>query len=92
MDPLGIQAALKAVPAEAQPLIKMLMDRMDALEAQTAKDAQALAAQIDAAVEKVIAALVPQAQAMTQTVNAVADQAMTLLRRLDGASIHLGPS
>lgn len=87
MDPLGIQAALKAAPAEVQPLLQLLMDRLDAPEAQSAKDTKAIA-------DELIAALVPQAQAMAQTVNAVADQAMTLLRRLDGASatIRLGPS
>lgn len=86
MDPLGIQKAMAAVPAEVQPLIQYLMDRTDQLEAQTAKDTRAIA-------DKVIAALVPQVQAMTQTVNAVADQAMTLIRRLDGATVtvKLGP-
>lgn len=86
MDPLGIQKAMAAAPAELQPLIQYLMDRTDALEAQAAKDTEAIA-------DKVIAAVVPLGQAMVQTVNNVADEAMTLIRRFDGASmtVKLGP-
>jgi hypothetical protein len=86
MDPIGLKAAVAALPAEIQPILATLLDRIDALEAQTAKDTKAIA-------DEVIAALVPQAQALTQTVNAVANQAMTLIRRIDGASmtVKLGP-
>lgn len=85
MDFTGnLSGAISALPAEAQPLIKFLMDRLDALESKEAADLNALA-------DKVIAAVVPQLQAVTQTFNAVADQTLSLLRRVDGASIRLGP-
>lgn len=80
MDPIGLKAAVAALPAELQPVLSALMGRIDALEAKEAADLDALA-------DKVIAAVIPQLQAMTQTVNAVADQAMTLIRRVDGASM-----
>jgi len=82
----GLAQEVSKLPAEFQPVITALMDRIAQLEAQTAKD-------VDAIADKVIAAMVPQAQALTQTVNAVADQAMTLIRRLDGAqvTVKLGP-
>ena len=86
MDPIGLKAAVAELPAEIQPVLSALMDRIDALEAKEAADLNALA-------DKVIAALTPQLQAITQTVNAVADQAMTVIRRVDGAQItvKLGP-
>lgn len=86
MDPIGLKAAVAALPGEVQPVLTALMDRIDALEAKEAADLDALA-------DKVIAALTPQLQAITQTVNAVADQAMTIIRRVDGATVtvKLGP-
>jgi hypothetical protein len=83
--------AVNALGPQEKIIVTTLMDRMDALEAKSAADMASMA-------DKVIAALVPQAQAMTQTVNAVADQATTALReflalvkRIDGAKIVLGP-
>ena len=88
-DPLGLQAALKALPAETQsalmPLLSAIFDRMDALESQTAKDTQAIA-------DKVIAALVPQLQAVTQTANDIGGQALDLIRAVEdrGFKVTLG--
>lgn len=76
----GLSEAVKNLPVEARPLIAEIMDRLGALEAQTAKDTEAIA-------DKVIAALVPQVQAVTQTLNAVADEVLTVVRRIDGATI-----
>lgn len=86
MDPIGLKAAVAALPAEIQPVLGALMDRIDALETQSAKDTQAIA-------DKVLAALIPQLQAITQSVNAVADQALGVVRRIDGFTItmKLGP-
>ena len=78
----GLAKAVGKLPAEFQPVLNSLMDRIAELERQSAKDMDALA-------DKVIAALVPQAQAITQTVNAVADQTLTLLRQVDGATITI---
>lgn len=87
----GLSKAVEALPAELQPILNSAFDRIAVLEAKIAADENALA-------DKIIAALVPQAQAMTQTVNAVGDeftqlirQALKLLGRVDGASIKLGP-
>ena len=82
MDPLGIQAALKAAPAELQPLITEMLDRMDALEAKAAADENALA-------DKLIAAVVPQIQAITQTINEAISEVLGLARQ--GVSIKMGP-
>lgn len=76
----GLAEQVGKLPAELQPVIAALMDRIDALEKQSAADMDQLAT-------KIIAALVPQAQALTQTVNAVADEALTVIRRLDGATL-----
>ena len=78
----GLSQAIAALPAEAQPLVTMLMDRLDALEAQGARDSKAIA-------DSVTAALVPQIAAMTATVNEVGGEMLTFLRRLDGASVKL---
>jgi hypothetical protein len=58
-----ITAAMAALPAEVQPLIQTLMDRLDALEAKTAADAAnlettALAAE-SSAEDKLLAAEKP---------------------------------
>lgn len=77
--------AIGKLPAEIQPVFMALMDRIDQLETKTAQDISQIA-------DKVIAALVPQAQALTQTVNTVADQGLTLIRELmaRGVTIQLG--
>ena len=82
----GLAEQVAKLPAEMQPILSALMDRIAALEAQTAKDTEAIA-------DKVIAALVPQLQALTQTANAVAGEAMAIIRRIDGAAVtvKLGP-
>jgi hypothetical protein len=82
-----IAAAMAALPAEAQPLIASLMDRIDALEAKEAADLNALA-------DKVIAAVTPQLQAITETVNGLTDQALGVVRRIDGLTLtmKLGPA
>lgn len=87
----GLAKEVAALPAELQPVLTAAFDRCAALEAKIAADENALA-------NKIIAALVPQAQAMTQTVNAVGDeftqlirQALKLIGRVDGLSIKLGP-
>lgn len=87
MDPLGLKSstdelvkAAQALPIEVQSVVLPILDRIGQLEAQAAKDTNAIA-------DKVIAAVVPQIQALTETANAVADQAMSLLRRIDGASV-----
>ena len=55
------------------------------LESQTAKDTQAIA-------DKVIAALVPQLQAVTQTANDIGWQALDLIRAVEdrGFKVTLG--
>ena len=85
----GLAQEVAKLPTEIQPvvtnIVQALMDRVDQLETKTAQDISQIA-------DKVIAALVPQAQALTQTVNTVADQGLTLIRELmaRGVTIQLG--
>ena len=91
MDPLGLQQSIAA-----------LADKVAALEAQAAKDQNAI-------VDKVLVAILPEIRAMraavtsgiekactsvdqiTLTVNASVTEALALARRIDGASFRLGP-
>lgn len=89
MDPLGLKDALDNLPAEARPIIQILMDRVDTLEARAAQDANLI-------VDKVLGVLSPKIDAAIATVNsgvakvsACADRFMSLIGRADGASVTL---
>lgn len=78
----GLAEQVAKLPEEIQPVLNQLLDRLDKLEAATVKDVEVIA-------QRVNDALVPQLQAVTQTINSVADQVMSLLRKIDGASITI---
>ncbi len=87
MDLTGnLAGAVAALPKEVGdvlgPILKASFDRIDALEAKEASDMNALA-------DKVIAALTPQLQAITQTVNEVGGESLALIRRIVDGGVHL---
>ncbi len=88
-DPIG----LKALPAEVQPIFEQLMNRIDTLEAQGAKDVNAIADKIIAAVGPKVDAAVEAVNTLTLTANASVVEVTALARRIDGASatFKLGP-
>lgn len=89
MDLLG----LKALPAEVQPIIEHLLDRIDALEARASQDVDRFADKIIAAVGPKIDSAVDAVNTITLTVNASVVEITRLARRIDGASaiFRLGP-
>lgn len=93
---LGDEVGLKAAQ-QADATAKTLIDRIAALEAQSARDVNAIA-------DKVIAAVLPEVQKtrgsietcldnITLTVNASVTECLAMARRLDGANMtfKLGP-
>jgi Flp pilus assembly protein TadG len=89
MDLLGVQADL----AKAQGALALMADRIAALETQTAKDVNAIA-------DKVIAAVLPEVQGARASVDQLAvvvsasvQETLVLVRRIDGAgfTFKLGP-
>lgn len=89
----GLAGEVAKLPAEFQPVLNALMDHIAQLEAQTAKD-------VDAIADKVIAGLTPsvnQAVAAVNTLTVTASAAVTEIvntaRRINGAKItvDLGP-
>jgi hypothetical protein len=89
----GLAKEIAALPAELQPIINGLLQRIDSLEAQIARDANAIA-------DKVIEALAPRVDeavkavnTMTITVGCAADLAIRTIQRVDGMSVavKLGP-
>ena len=87
MDPLG----LSKLPAEFQPVISGLMDRIDALEAQSAKDTQAVADKLIAALTPMVKEAVDSVNTLTVTVATSVDEALGLLRRGVVAKVEWGP-
>jgi allophanate hydrolase subunit 1 len=89
MDILG----LEKLPAEAQPIIKQLLDRVDALEAQSAKDISAIADKVIAGLGPKVDEVVTAVNTITLTVNASVVEITALARRIDGAKLkfELGP-
>jgi hypothetical protein len=98
MDPLGLQADI----AKTQAALNAALDRIAALEAQTAKDVSAIA-------DKVLNGVLPEVQAMRVSLAAGIDkavdsvnqlslvasasvtEALALARRIDGAKFILAP-
>ena len=72
-------------------VVSGLMDRIAALEAQSAKDTNAIADKLIAAVLPVIQAAGASVDTMTLTVNASATEFLRLAKRIDGAKLVLGP-
>ena len=87
MDLTGGLAA--TLPAD----IKALMDRVDALEAQSAKDVQAIADKVLAELKPMIQSMVDAVNTLTVTGGAAVQETMTTVRRLDGMTVivKLGP-
>lgn len=91
MDLLGVQADL----AKAQADLNQALDRIEKLEAQSAKDVSSIT-------DGLKSAIVPEVQAARQsidtaivTVNSAVTEILALARRLDGATVttvvHLSP-
>lgn len=89
MDLLGVQADL----AKAQTSLVAMADRVQALETQAARDVNAIA-------DKVIAAVLPEVQGarasvdqLTLVASASVQETLVLVRRIDGAAFtfRLGP-
>jgi predicted metal-dependent phosphoesterase TrpH len=78
----GLAQEVAKLPAELQPILVAVVDKVAEIETKTAGDIQAIAKQV-------IDALVPQVQAVTQTANAGISETLALIRRLDGATITI---
>lgn len=87
MDPLGLQKAIDDLSAK----LNEQQDRIAQLETQIAKDVNAIA-------DKVIAAVLPEVQGarasvdqMAVVISASVTEALNLAKRLNGATLSLGP-
>lgn len=82
----GLAKAVEALPAEFQPVLTAMMDRIATLEAQGAKDIGAIA-------DKVIAAILPEVQGMRVEFSAAVQETLVLIRRVNGltVTVALGP-
>lgn len=88
-DLLGVKADIKAAGDVGQDLIA----RVAALEAQSAKDVNAIADKVIAALTPLVKEGVDAVNTLTITSSNAVDQALRLLRRVNGAAITvtLGP-
>ena len=87
MDVTGnLSGAVAALPKEAAeamgPVLQAAFDRIQQLEERAATDTNVIA-------DKVIAALVPQLQAITGTVNEIGGEALALLRQVVDNGVHI---
>lgn len=84
----GLAQQVSKLPAEMQPIIMAVMDRVAALEAQSAKDANAIA-------DKLIAAILPEIQGARVEFSAAVQEMLVTVKRLNGAvvttTVALGP-
>jgi hypothetical protein len=89
----GLSQAVSQLPAEFQPVLTAVMDRLAALEAQGAKDSQILAQQVIDGVKSAIQPAVEAVNTVALTVNASVTEITALARRIDGATFtaKLGP-
>lgn len=93
MDPLGIQSALKAAPAELQPLLDHLLDRVDALETRGVDDVKSIASQVIAGLSPMVKQATDAVNTLTIVASASVTEVTALIRRIDGArfTLKLGP-
>ena len=87
MSLTGVTEAAATIPAD----IKLLMDRVDVLEAQSAKDTQAVADKLIAALTPMVKEAVDSVNTLTVTVATSVDEALGLLRRGVVAKVEWGP-
>ncbi len=89
----GLAGEVAKLPAELRPVMEALMDRVMQAEAQSAKDAAAIADRVLAGLAPMVQQAVDGVNTLTLTVDASVQEIVGLARRIDGAkvTIALGP-
>ena len=87
MDLLGVQADL----TKTQAMLQEALDRIAALETQSAKDLDTLATKVIDGLSPMVKQGVDAINTATIAVSNGINEVVTLARRIDGATFKLGP-
>lgn len=89
----GLAQEVAKLPAELQPILSALLDRITQLETQTSKDVDAVADKIIAALTPIVKQAVDAVNTLTVTASSAVGEIVNTARRVNGAklTIELGP-